>query len=402
MEVSESPRRLMVLAFAISLGAAISLGITRFSYGLLLTPMREDLNWSYAMAGAMNTSNASGYFLGALMTPVLMRRFGASVVLTLGAALASVLMVLGGFFTEAQPLLIQRGLAGIASALVFVAGGFLAARLGARDPLRASLLLGIYYGGTGFGIAISSLLVPWLLRDASVQPHGWRQAWWVLGGVCALASVVLFLPAKVMANWESPRYLHGGQVVPETDGFGCRRFGFGLASYGLFGLGYIGYMTFVVALLRAQGRSPVEVSVFYGLLGLAVVVSSRIWAPLLARYKDGRPMAVLNVLLGAATLIPALTQSWPLVLLSGVLFGGVFLSVVAASTALVRHNLTQAAWTVGISVFTAVFAAGQVIGPSVVGWIADGVGGLERGLVFSALTLWLAAGLAWKQPQMGE
>lgn len=31
------------LALALSLGAAVSLGITRFAYGLLLPPMRADL-----------------------------------------------------------------------------------------------------------------------------------------------------------------------------------------------------------------------------------------------------------------------------------------------------------------------------------------------------------------------
>ena len=48
------------LALALSLGAAISLGITRFAYGLLLPPMRADLGWSYTLAGAMNTGNALG------------------------------------------------------------------------------------------------------------------------------------------------------------------------------------------------------------------------------------------------------------------------------------------------------------------------------------------------------
>jgi uncharacterized membrane protein len=40
------------LAFALSLGAAVSLGVTRFAYGLLLPPMRADLQWSYTLAGA--------------------------------------------------------------------------------------------------------------------------------------------------------------------------------------------------------------------------------------------------------------------------------------------------------------------------------------------------------------
>src|SRR5664280_540773 len=129
---SRTPMRQLVwLALALSTGAALSLGITRFSYGLLLPPMRADLGWSYTLAGAMNTVNALGYLLGALITPRLLQRFGAARVLVVGAVLASVFMALSGFFTTTAPLLAQRLLAGIASAWVFIAGGLLAARLGA-------------------------------------------------------------------------------------------------------------------------------------------------------------------------------------------------------------------------------------------------------------------------------
>jgi len=36
----------------------------------------------------------------------------------------------------------------------------------------------------------------------------------------------------------------------------------------------------------------------------------------------------------------------------------------------------------------------------VVGWIADGPGGLQRGLVFSAAALFLGALVAWQQKQL--
>ena len=71
----------IALALALSLGAAVSLGITRFAYALLLPVMRDDLTWSYTLAGAMNTVNAAGYLAGALMTPWLMRRLGATALL---------------------------------------------------------------------------------------------------------------------------------------------------------------------------------------------------------------------------------------------------------------------------------------------------------------------------------
>ena len=39
-------------AAALALGAAVSLGLSRFAYALLLPPMRADLGWSYLTAGA--------------------------------------------------------------------------------------------------------------------------------------------------------------------------------------------------------------------------------------------------------------------------------------------------------------------------------------------------------------
>jgi predicted MFS family arabinose efflux permease len=170
----------------------------------------------------------------------------------------------------------------------------------------------------------------------------------------------------------------------------------------MFGVGYIGYMTFVIALLREQGAGGPAITLFYSLLGAAVVGAARLWSGLLDRHHDGRPMVILNGLLGIATILPALTASWPAMLLSGVLFGAVFLSVVASTTALVRHNLPAAQWPAGIGAFTIIFAAGQIVGPLVVGWISDGPGGLERGLVVSALALWLGALLAMRQKALQE
>lgn len=388
------------VVLALSLGAAVSLGVTRFAYALLLPVMRDDLGWSYTLAGGMNTINALGYLLGALATPWLLRRMAPGSVLLLGSLLATLFMALSGFFVDAVPLLVQRLLAGIASALVFVAGGLMAARLGALDTGRSGLLLGIYYGGTGWGIVASALLVPPVL-EAAPALHGWTWAWWALAGVCALATAVLVWPARALRGLASgaPAAPARGSAAPHTAPapIAWRTLTPALLGYGLFGVGYIGYMTFVVALLRDQGVGSLGVTVFYTLLGLAVVLSSRIWAGLLDRSRGGQALSRLNALLGLATVLPAVSSAWPVALLSGLLFGGVFLSVVASTTALVRQQLAPLHWATGISAFTIVFAAGQIIGPTVVGAIADGPGGLARGLVFSAVALWLGALVAWRQ-----
>jgi MFS family permease len=392
------------LAFALSMGAAVSLGITRFAYGLLLPPMRADLGWSYALAGGMNTANAIGYLLGALITPALMRRFGVTRLLVVGAVLASVFMAGSGFVTAAPALLLQRLLAGVASAWVFVAGGLLAARLGEADAAhgssRGGLLLGIYYGGTGFGILLSALLVPQVLKAAAEVPHGWTWAWWALAIASVAATCLLAWAGRAMPD--RPVHASAAASASTAPPVALRRFGWALAGYMLFGMGYIGYMTFVIALLREQGASAGFVTLFYALLGVACVASSRLWAGLLDRYRGGQPQALLNGLLGVATLLPVLSASAPVALVSGVLFGGVFLSVVASTTALVRHNLPSVRWAQGISMFTIVFALGQIVGPTVTGWISDGPGGLARGLVASAIALWLGAVLASRQHALKE
>jgi predicted MFS family arabinose efflux permease len=384
-------RRPFLTALALSLGAAISLGISRFSYALLLPPMRDDLGWSYLLAGAMNTANALGYLLGALMTPAVMRRFGAQTALVGGSVLTAVFMLLSGFVTDADMLLLQRVLAGVASAFVFIAGGVLAARLSTLHARRAGFLIGLYYGGTGFGIALSALLVPAALSEAARYgvAHGWQWAWLMLGASCLLATVAMALPASL---------IDGATVSGGTRGhFRIASFGYGLAGYFMFGVGYIGYMTFVIALLKEQGMHAPVITMFYTTLGLAVIASSRIWAGMLDHFKGGQSLAILNALLALATLLPVLTAAPVAVFASGLLFGAVFLSVVASTTALVRHNLPPPAWSAGISVFTTVFAFGQIVGPTIVGWISDSAGGLQRGLIFSAAALLVGAALGSRQ-----
>ena len=388
---SFAARHPFLTALALSLGAAISLGLSRFSYALLLPPMRNDLGWSYLLAGSMNTGNAFGYFIGAIVTPILMRRCRAQTAFVYGALAASGFMMLSGMVVDANLLMAQRVLAGFASAFIFISGGVLVVRLSALHPQRAGLLIGIFYGGTGLGIVLSAFLVPVALAAATHHgaAHGWQWAWIVLGAVCLLATALM---APLSAQ------IDGAPSAQNTQGnFRIKPFAFGLAGYLMFGVGYIGYMTFVIALLKEQGMEANTITLFYASLGLAVIASSRIWARMLDRFKGGQAMAILNALLGVATILPALTAIPVWIFASGLLFGALFLSVVAASTALVRHNLPDHAWSAGISAFTTVFAFGQIIGPSVIGWIADGPGGLQHGLIFSALALFVGAILASRQ-----
>ena len=139
--------------------------------------------------------------------------------------------------------------------------------------------------------------------------------------------------------------------------------------------------------------SDAVVTGFYMLLGVATIVSARIWSGLLDRMRGGQALALLNALLAVATVIPAVIAHPLAAFASGALFGATFLSAVASTTAFVRHNLPASQWGSGINAFTIVFAAGQIVGPTVIGRISDSAG-LTRGLVYSALVLAAGAALA--------
>ena len=133
---------------------------------------------------AMNTANAAGYLLGALMTPALMRRFGPVRLLVWRRGVGEPLH--GG------QRLLHFGACAAAAALAGGTGERMGVRrgrvaggaAGRLQPSRAGFLLGLYYGGTGFGITLSALLVPPVLQAAAGAAHGWAWAWWAL----ALAS----------------------------------------------------------------------------------------------------------------------------------------------------------------------------------------------------------------------
>lgn len=384
-----SPVRVAVF---LAMGTAVSLGLARFSYALMLPPMRADLGWSYFVSGAMNTVNAVGYLIGALLAGRWLARHPARRVLLVNSAATAVTLFAHGLVVEDGPLYLFRLLTGAASAVTLVSGALMAARLatdaqslpGRKPP--ASLLLGIYYGGTGIGIVASAIAVPTLV--SSLRPHGWQLAW--LGiGVLALAATVLLAIGT--------RGIDAQGTGAGKQRFDAKPFVPALAAYFLFGLGYIGYMTFVITLLREWQVSPTVITAFYLVLGLAVCVSPWLWAWLLQGWRNGTPLAVLNALLAIATVLPVLSAHPVAVFASGLLFGGVFLALVASTTALLRHNLPPAGWSSGIAVFTTIFAAGQIVGPAAVGWVADHLGGLRGGLACSAAVLLLGAIAATRQ-----
>ena len=399
----------LLTALGLSMGPALSIGLGRFSYALFLPMMREDLHWSYFIAGLMNTGNAIGYLIGALSMAWLIKRFSVAQVFVVGGLIGNLFMALSGFFTDPTAFFMCRLVIGVANTFVFAGGSVLAAQFTNLHPRQAGWLMGIYYGGGGLGIIIPSFLVPEMVQTGQTLgwAHPWQLAWYAIAAVCCLGLALMWFPA------------HNIPAVPPrttaSDKTSVRRYGYMVSAYVLFGMGYIGYMTFVIALLMQLGLTGSRLNTFYALLGVGVLVSSRLWARALDRFKGGETLAIITLLMGVACLIPALismfTQTTPhdpgwlitsTIYLSGLVFGSGVLAAVATTTVFVRNNLPQSQWVAGIAVFTSLFAVGQVVGPTVIGWVSDGSGGLSRGFVLSAGILLLCTVLSLLQKPLSQ
>ena len=363
----------------LSLGGAIALGFARFAYALLLPTMREDLGWSFTLSGAMNAANALGYLLGALIAAPLIRRAGLGRVFSVAMLLTALTLLACAATGLSVPLLTLRFLSGVGGALVFVSGGGLAALATRAYPERSPLLLGVFYGGAGIGMLLSAALLA----------HGWRGAWLALG-FAALACIPLSAPALRRLPTQA------ASAPARTPAVSLRPLAWTLAAYTCFGIGYIAYMTFIVAFLKGAGAQA-WITPFWALLGLSVVLHPFVWAPVTARLRGARAMTAQMLTLAAGAALPLLGTTPPALLLSGALFGGSFLAVVAFTTLITRHTLPEHAWARGIAAFTVLFAAGQVAGPLLTGLLADRAGGLRLGLGVSAAVLLLGAALAWGQ-----
>lgn len=399
----------LLTALGLSMGTALSIGLGRFSYALFLPMMREDLHWSYFTAGLMNTGNAIGYLLGALSMAWLIHRLSAAQVFVAGGLLGNLFMALSGYFTDPTAFFICRLLIGIANTYVFAGGSVLAAQLTHLHPKQAGWLMGIYYGGGGIGIIIPSFLVPEMVLTGQAWgwTHPWQLAWYAIALTCCIGLLLMWFPA-----YNIPPVSTRTTTADKTS---VSRYARMVGAYVLFGMGYIGYMTFVIALLIELGLTGLALNFFYALLGLGVIASSRIWAKALDRFKGGETLAIITLLMGLACLIPALIALFnpqpdknlsalavATIYFSGIIFGSGLLAAVATTTVFVRHNLPQSQWVAGISVFTTLFAVGQVVGPTLIGWVSDGAGGLINGFIISAAILLMGSVLSWTQKPLEQ
>lgn len=375
--IVEASTSLWILA-GLAMAPAVAQGFGRFAYALVLPAMRDDLGWSWADAGAMGTANAIGYLIGAIVAASLAGRFGAKRVFSVSLA-ASAVAIAGaaaasGYWSQGA----LRLAAGLSSGVAFVVGGALAAAAASGGgAARAPTALGVYVAGAGAGIAISALAVPPIVAEA-----GWRGGWIALGLLSALAALVA---APALRRTPSPV----ARATGARSGVDLRPILPVFLGYGLLGAGYIAYATFVIAYLKAElGFTAIEVSAFWTVIGVSIMVFTFLWGPVLGRLRGGLGLIATTAIMMAGVALVLVEPTRIGAYVSAMLFGASGLASVTAVTTLARRIYPPELWTAAIGLLTVSFGVGQIVGPVLSGVVSDGPHGLTAGL---ALSLWIMA-----------
>ncbi|MEN9314126.1 MAG: hypothetical protein RIS35_519, partial [Pseudomonadota bacterium] len=271
--------RAFLLAFFLSFATIVSNAFARFAYALVLPAMRGDLGWTWAQSGLLNTWSSAGYLAGAVLARVLVVRTGNRRLFQAGMLLTALSILATGFTRSFDLLALARFVAGVGGAAAFVSGGALVGNVMPDRPGSSTTFIAIYGGGAGFGMMLCGLAIPPIL-DAS--PASWQTAWALMGWASlAMAAVAWWAATRIVepasaggsARWEMR------PLLPQ------------LTGYAMFAIGYIGYMTFVIAWMRDNGAGTASVSTVWTVLGFATLVGPLLWRGPLQRWKGGRPMA---------------------------------------------------------------------------------------------------------------
>jgi predicted MFS family arabinose efflux permease len=385
-------KRPFVGALLMALGPAIGIGIARFAYGLVLPAMKSDLGWSYFQSGLMNTINALGYLAGAVLMGGLTRRFGVHRTFQAGIIVTIVAVLLVVTTRNFALLGTYRLLSGLSGAAIFVAGGTLASDLADATPSRRGAILSIFYAGPGLGIALTAVSVPAVF--ALYSTVSWQIAWLVLGGICLIAGATSLAFRHEMAH-------RSNDNLPATSTRRLARFWKILLGYTLFGAGSIGYMTFMVTNLREGGMGGDMVALFWLVIGLSSVAAPIVWSGAIGGFGRGNAFALLAVVNATGAALPLLSHSLPIIIVSAVIFGSSFFSVVATTTAFAARNASRNDLPKAIASFTIAFGGGQAIGPLVIGLISDHAGSVRQGLMIGVAAIAIGAGVGLAQNDVG-
>ncbi len=333
----------------------IAMGIGRFAYTPILPLMQNALSFTDVVAGYLASSNYVGYFVGAILAGVLPLKKHKAFYLKISLILSVFTTLCMGLSHSYILMLVFRFISGVASAFIFVlASSIVLDKLAVTGKTNWS---GLFYAGVGFGIFFSTLFIPSLnnLFD-------WEGVWIGLAIVSAILSIFVWLWLKDSPNtiMKKDKQVVVTQVPP------LKWIPWLIIAYGLEGLGYIVTGTFIVSIAEKTSTFNNDPAFVWMVVGLSAIPSCIIWSTLAKKWGFVKSLVFSMTLQALGIALPVFWLSQISLIISSFVFGATFMGITTLATTLARQmNPTNSSRIIGY--LTAIYAVGQMIGPTIAG-----------------------------------
>lgn len=350
---------------------AVTFGLARYGYGLLLPEMRAEFGMGADVAGLISSGAYLSYLVANAGVVGVTARYGARAAVGLAAALAAVGMAVVAAAGSVPALAVGVIVAGAAAGLAYPPYADLVARDVAAP--RRDVAWSAISSGTGWGVAVAGPI-------AIVAGDRWRVAW--------AGFVVLAVVAGVIAVRLAPVPESRAVTRPQLSWtwFFCPRSRPLLCSAVVVGVTSSVWWAFGVDAMRAGGVDPTWARVVYAACGVASVLASFSGAAYDRLGLRTGYLLTCGLLAGAIALFGLATARVPAALLGAVAFG-VFYCAIIAAQGIWSSRVFADHPAAGLAAVNTALTVGTLLGPTVAGLALEQLGYGRTLLAAAALTL---------------
>lgn len=376
-------------------GACVAQAFGRFTYGVVLPEVRDDLLGSNRAAGFLGTVNVAAYLAGTIVVAAVSSRISLVYLIRIGLCLSTAGLLLASSATDSVVLGLALVLMGLGGAAIWIPSPRVASA--ALPPHRRGLAAGLVGMGIGIGIVFAGQL-----SDAMRHGGGegsWRGVYRVEGVIGVVVVVAAF------ALLRDRRAEHVVGLPGPSAGFGgfgaLRRIDGWLAltlAYAAFGFMYLLVFAFLVARLEDDaGFSADRASAMFSVVGVSAIFGGVLLGPLSDRIGRRATMVGAFVAFAVSTLT-ILPGEQPWVALGSIGVGLAFAGLPAVIAAYVVDATDAVTYGPAYSAATLAFGVAQMSAPQVGGLLADWRGSFTVVFVLSATVAAAGAVLSSRLP----
>ena len=382
---TEHPYRWAIVAVG-ALMTCVALG-AMFSLAIFLDPVSRDMGWSRAGISVAMTINFLVMGAGAFAWGALSDRYGTRVVVSIGAVLLGLALVLTSRVQSLLLFQLTYGiLVGLAASTFFAP--MIALTTGWFDRQR-SLAVSLVSAGMGVAPMTISPFARWL-----ISTYDWRTAMFVIG----ILAWVLLIPAAMLVRQPPAASAAGPQVSAAPDGsiatvaeaLRSRQFIVLAVVFFLCCAAHSGPIFHMVSYAMACGIAPMAAVTIYSVEGLAGLGGRLVFGVAGDRYGAKRVLIVGLLIqalaIGTYPFVRELGEFYFMAVIFGTAYGG----VMPLYAVLARDYFSQSIMGTVFGAATMLSSLGMSAGPVVGGWIFDTYGGYSW-LFFASLGLAVGA-----------